>query len=431
MNCGKIVQHTLHHFLNDYLIMPTPKKTIIAHMINLDTVGGVERLYCQLINANIKNVEHHTISDRNTIASVLWQEIKKGSKSINFAKKIYALKVPKWPVFLRKKRLKNILQQIAPDIVIVWNNPQGFNLSLLPIKTKVLYYEHGAAWNNHNQKKVYRFINNVSGIICNSHASQKILELKWQLSRKVNYHICLNAIRTDCLPAVFYNKKFPLNRKFNLGVAARLVPYKGISLAIHAIKELKRRNIPCHLFIAGIGVEQKNLQSLTTKLDLEKEIEFCNLVDNMSQFYQNIDCFLCPSIRETFGLVVVEAMAHGCPVIVAAVDGLPEVVTHNKNGFCIEPTLPIEQYVQLGGTNDQLPEYVYNAKTDKIEPPKLVDPIALADKIQVLCSQPVLYERMSQAAIKSAQTEFYFANYINRFSAILRNYLEPDKFIGS
>jgi glycosyltransferase involved in cell wall biosynthesis len=141
----------------------------------------------------------------------------------------------------------------------------------------------------------------------------------------------------------------------------------------------------------------------------------------MSIFYHNIDCFLCPSIREPFGLVVAEAMAHGCPVIVAAVDGLPEVVTHKKNGFCIEPTLAVEQYVQLGGTNAQLPEYVYNAKTEKIDPPKLIDPIAIADNIQLLYSQPVLYEKMSQAAIISAQTKFDFANYINRFSAILRS----------
>ncbi|MEN8218056.1 MAG: lipopolysaccharide core heptose(I) kinase RfaP [Pseudomonadota bacterium] len=402
-------------------VFSTPKKTIIVHLINLDTVGGVERLYCQVINANIKDVEHHTISCRNTIASVLWEDVKKASKSIHFEKKISALKVPKWPVFLRKKHLNNIMQKIVPDIVIVWNNPEGFDLSLLPLKTRVFYYEHGGAWNNHNPEKVYRFINNVSGIICNSQASQRLLALKWEVSRKVNYHICLNAIPPDCLPAEFNRKRFPFNRSFNLGVAARLVSYKGISLAIYAIKELKTRNIPCHLFIAGIGPEQRKLQSLTSQLDLENEVEFCNLVNNMSQFYQNIDCFLCPSIREPFGLVVAEAMAHGCPVIVAAVDGLPEVVTHDKNGFCIAPSLAVEQYAQLGGTHDQLPEYVYNAKTDKIEAPKLVDPIVLADNIQVLCSQPTLYESMSQAAVKSAETEFEFGNYINHFYAILRD----------
>jgi len=399
-------------------VFSLPKKTVIAHLINLDTVGGVERLYCQVINANIeKDVEHHTISCRNTIARQLWGDVKKASKSIHFEKKIYVFKVPKWPVFLRKKHLNNILQKIVPDIVVVWNNPEGFDLSLLSLKTKVFYYEHGGAWNNHNPEKVYHFINNVYGIICNSYASQKLLALRWQVSQKVNYHICLNAIPPDCLPAEFHSKKF--NRSFNLGVAARLVSYKGISLAIYAIKELKNRNILCRLFIAGIGPEQRKLQSLTSQLDLENEIEFCNLVNNMSQFYQKIDCFLCPSIREPFGLVVAEAMAHGCPVIVAAVDGLPEVVRHNKNGFCIEPSLAVEQYAQLGGSHDQLPEYVYNPNTDKIEAPKLVDPIALADKIQALCSQPVLYERMSQAAVKSAQTEFEFGNYISQFYAIL------------
>ena len=401
--------------------MRISKKTTIAHMINLDVVGGVERIYCQLINADIRHVEHHTVSCRNAIAKILQQDVSTGSKSTHFAKKFYAVKIPKWPCFMRKKWLKNIFLDISPDIVIVWNKPEGFDLSLLPEGTKVLYYEHGAAWNNHSRKKVRHFLNRVSGIICNSLASQKLLEFKYQPGPKVNYHICLNAIRPDCLPPSFKAKKFPAGRAFNLGVAARLLPFKGICLAVHAVKILKTRNIHCCLFIAGIGPEKKNLQSLVGRLGLENEITFCNLVEDMSQFYEKIDCFLCPSIREPFGLVVAEAMAHGCPAVVAAVDGLPEVVTHNMNGFCIDPDLPIEQYSQLGGTDAQWPEYVYDAKAGKVVRPKFVDPIRLADNIQALCSQPELYESMSQAAIQCVREQFDFKNYINNFYTALQD----------
>ncbi|MCP4700588.1 MAG: glycosyltransferase family 4 protein [Gammaproteobacteria bacterium] len=395
------------------------QKTAIAHVINLDTVGGVERLYCQFINADIRRAEHHTVSCRNSIAPVLRQDLEKGSKSIHFTKKFYAVKIPKWPSVLRKQRLQSIFRDISPDLVIVWNKPEGFDLSLLAPGIKVLYYEHGAAWNNHSRKKVRCFLDKVSGIICNSQASQKILEFKYRPGPEANYHICLNPIRPDCLPPAFKAKKFPAGRAFHLGVAARLLPFKGICLAVHAVKILKTSNIHCRLFIAGIGPEKKNLQSLAGRLGLENEITFCNLVEDMSQFYQNIDCFLCPSVREPFGLVAAEAMAHGCPAIVAAVDGLPEVISHNKNGFCIEPDVPLERYCQTEGTRGQWPEYVYDARAGKAVPPKSIDPANLAGKIQALYSRPELYESMSLAAIQSARQRFDFTNYIKLFYAVL------------
>ncbi len=392
------------------------EKTAIAHVINLDTVGGVERLYCQFINTDIRQAEHHTVSCRNSLAPVLRKDLEKGSKSTHFTKKFFAAKIPKWPPFLRKQRLKSIFREICPDLVIVWNKPEGFDLSQLPQGTKVLYYEHGSAWNHHNPEKVRYFLNKVSGIICNSQASQKILEFKYRPGPEVNYHICLNPIRPDCLPPVLKARKFPAGRAFCLGVAARLLPFKAICLAIHAMKILKTSNIHCHLFIAGIGSEKKYLQSLTSRFSLENEITFCNLVEDMSQFYQNIDCFLCPSVREPFGMVVAEAMAQGCPAVVAAVDGLPEVVTHNKTGFCIEPDVPLGRYCLSEGV--EWPEYVYDARAGKVIPPKSIDPVKLAGKIQVLYSSPELYESMSLAAIQSAREHFNFTNYINLFYAI-------------
>ncbi len=398
------------------------KKNIIAHLINLDNVAGVERLYCELINANLENIEHHTISSRNKIAKILLKEINTGSETIHFEKKHNIFSLPKWPYFLRKRHLKNVLRKISPTIIIVWNKPEGFDLSLMPSHTKTIYYEHGSAWNRHNKNKVHDFINHVSGVICNSSASQKMLQLKWKIKTNTNYHICLNAIRPHCVPSIFKAKTLPHTKPFNLGVAARLIPLKGICLAIQAIRELKLREIPCRLLIAGIGPEQKKLHLLTQQLNLENDIQFCNLVDNMTEFYHQIDCFLCPSLREPFGLVVAEAMAHGCPAIVSAIDGLPEVVTHGKNGFCIEPTLDVKQYIDLGGTETKLPEYTYSTLFKKIIPPKLLNPVHLADHIQRLYSEPALFKKMSQEAIKSAKTQFNFDNYIRRFKNILQQY---------
>ena len=53
----------------------------------------------------------------------------------------------------------------------------------------------------------------------------------------------------------------------------------------------------------------------------------------MSELYASADIFVCPSSTETFGNVILEAMASGLPVIGADSGGLKEIITHNRNGL--------------------------------------------------------------------------------------------------
>ena len=81
-------------------------------------------------------------------------------------------------------------------------------------------------------------------------------------------------------------------------------------------------------------------------------------VYNMNEFYSQIDLFICPSLREPFGLVVIEALAHGCPVIIAGVDGLPETLQGTDSGIIIKPDIDIEYYPRYGGSLDFLKKIV-------------------------------------------------------------------------
>ena len=71
----------------------------------------------------------------------------------------------------------------------------------------------------------------------------------------------------------------------------------------------------------------------------------------MEQFYRDIDCLLHAPLTEAFGLVAIEAASLGCPVIAAAVDGLPEAVADGVSGYTVAPTLPLAEYVGLGGAH--------------------------------------------------------------------------------
>jgi len=83
-------------------------------------------------------------------------------------------------------------------------------------------------------------------------------------------------------------------------------------------------------------------------------------------------------------------MAHGCPVIVAGVDGMPEVLEGSNAGIVIRPTLEIERYPEFGGSLDLLNEVesVYDPYTDTIMRPRILDPVHLANAIEDLWNSP-------------------------------------------
>jgi glycosyltransferase involved in cell wall biosynthesis len=150
---------------------------------------------------------------------------------------------------------------------------------------------------------------------------------------------------------------------------------------------------------------------LAKQLSLEKHIRFQGSYANPASFYFGIDVLLCPSIREPFGNVAIEAACAGCPVVAAAVDGLPEAVQHERTGLCIQPTLPISDYPQFGGSLDQCPEWVYDPRTDSIQPPKLVDPRAIAEAVKAIIHPPERWRAMSDAARNRASQDFQADDY--------------------
>ena len=133
----------------------------------------------------------------------------------------------------------------------------------------------------------------------------------------------------------------------------------------------------------------------------------------MPEYYQQIDVFLCPSIREAFGLVSLEAMACGCPVVCSLVDGLPEIVTQRKTGICVAPLLPLTEYPHLGGSFDKLPEFVYDPVSDNIKEPCIVDPEQFAGAIEEITEDPLRYEAMSQSCLNDAKSRFSFSRYLS------------------
>ena len=115
----------------------------------------------------------------------------------------------------------------------------------------------------------------------------------------------------------------------------RLVPYKGFRFAIEAMAQ-----VDGHLCIIGSGPEDGFLRQLARERNVADKVTFLGRVDDLRPYYQAARAFVLPSVTraEAFGVVQLEAMASGTPVINTDLDsGVPEVGVDGVSALTVPP----------------------------------------------------------------------------------------------
>jgi glycosyltransferase involved in cell wall biosynthesis len=132
------------------------------------------------------------------------------------------------------------------------------------------------------------------------------------------------------------NKFKAENNEFIIISVATLHPRKGIDFLIKAFKKINENYPDTKLVIVGEGPEKKKYEKLITNLELDNKVVLTGFADNIPQILKSADLFVLASIKEAFGLVLLEAMAAQLPIIATKVGGIPEIITSNKNGILVE-----------------------------------------------------------------------------------------------
>jgi glycosyltransferase involved in cell wall biosynthesis len=133
--------------------------------------------------------------------------------------------------------------------------------------------------------------------------------------------------------------------KVKIGVLARMVEKKGVDYFVKACKILKDDNFNFEAVIGGDGELVNEYQSLRDDLKLNQQVRFIGWVKDKKQFYNDIDIFCLPSLSEPFGIVLLEAMKQGVPVIASNLEGPAEILTNKHDAILVEPAKP-EQIAQ-------------------------------------------------------------------------------------
>jgi len=132
------------------------------------------------------------------------------------------------------------------------------------------------------------------------------------------------------------------------GMVSRIASDKRQDLGLRFFSAVLRKIPEAHMLIAGTSNTpqqvdfEKRLRDMVLKMGLNHHVEFIGFQEHMSSVYKRLDFLISPSPEEAFGRVIIEAYAHGLPVVAFKGGGSAEVVSQGETGWILDPENPEE-----------------------------------------------------------------------------------------
>ena len=273
------------------------------------------------------------------------KQLRKGDLTIHIFKTI--AKLPEALLIFQIWSLKRKIMGIHPDIIHAQGSfaPYSTAAALMRNKYPTLLTVHGIVA---RELKFYTGFNFVFSFLI------QILNERFVLSKIPNIIACSpqmkhlignmtkskiyvipNGIDFEDIQKIRLPKS---NEKYSILFVGGLKKVKGIDILIRAIPIIKKSHPGIYLFIGGSGRWEKNFKKLVKKLNLEENVNFLGFIPENEKYsyYKSADICVFPSRYEPFGIVCLEAMACGKPVVASNVGGIPFVVEDGKTGLLFE-----------------------------------------------------------------------------------------------
>ena len=214
------------------------------------------------------------------------------------------------------------VQAFKPDLILMHGN-RATGLCLLPFvngRAKTVQVLHNQCYKRH--------IKRVSASLCVSANVSDGLGAAYPQVPRIEV---ANFAHLESHPV-----KTAPDRRPVIGAMGRLHEIKRFDLLLKSAAILRNQGHDFLLRIAGDGPERENLQRLIEAEDLSGCVELCGWVSDPHGFMAELDLFVVSSRYEAFGLVVIEAMAAGVPVVSADIEGPREILRQGSLGTLFE-----------------------------------------------------------------------------------------------
>lgn len=171
--------------------------------------------------------------------------------------------------------------------------------------------------------------NNADSIIAVSESLQRRLKTVFGIDSKCIHNIADTAVFD-------YEESERLASQYRFITVGNLTKNKHMDIVIEAFEEVKKKIAGSELIIIGDGSERKSLEELILEKNLKGYVHLKGRLnrEEVSYYMKQSDCFVLASNSETFGVVYIEAIASGLPVIATKCGG-PEDFVNEKNGILI------------------------------------------------------------------------------------------------
>lgn len=218
----------------------------------------------------------------------------------------------------------------------------------LPLMATIHATEHGRHGGLHNDLQRYiaseeqRLITEAwRVIVCSEFMRGEVQQFYGAPWDKVD--VIPNGIRADKFAFDFpdeearaFREQFAAPWEKLVVFSGRMVHEKGAHLLVEAVRVLRDTGVPAKLVIVG-GGHRAHLEDQASRLGIAQNVYFTGFVpdDTLLRLYKVADAACFPSLYEPFGIVALEAMAAGAPVVVSDAGGLKEIVEHDRTGTVV------------------------------------------------------------------------------------------------
>ena len=322
-------------------------------------------------------------------------------------------------ILLNEGRLSNEVRNLGIPMAVVDETTTGFLRAVRRVRETVREFRPDVLHTHRLKENILGYLSAGGAgkgipLVCTQHGlDEPQLRLKWRLLSAVNRHLMsahfryVVAVSEDVRDALSGRNGIPGgkvvvihngtdvrshapgttgDRPFTIGSAGRLFPVKDYPLLVDVAAEICRHAGNVRFELAGEGPEFEKVAQRVRNRGLEGRFTMKGFVENMPEFYRGLDLYINTSLHEGFPMSVLEAMAHGLPVVAPAGGGIREAVADGVHGYLVDGR----------------------------------DPGGFARRCHEICRDPELRSRMGAACREKVAGEFSIRAMAERYMELYR-----------